>query len=154
MEGVELSLIFSGLVLCIACNRSPTCYNTRMTNHHDQLNLVRTRNRQITTDNRFIFQTVWSFSPDGINTETYVVSAVVTIPDESICETYVFPARDEYGEYHSYAEVHSSPHFLGHHSDHTSSSSGNTSASAHRINATNLDNGEKTWKVFSAPLDH
>ena len=89
-----------------------------MTNHHDQLNLVRTRNRQITTDNRFIFQTVWSFSPDGINTETYVVSAVVSIEDESICETYVFPARDENGEYHSYAEVWSSPHFLGHHNDH------------------------------------
>ena len=119
MEGVELSSIFSGLVLCIACNRSPPCYNTRMTtNHHDQLSLVRERNRQITADNRFIFQTVWSFSLDGINTETYVVSAVVTIEDESICETYVFPARDENGEFHSYGEVHSSPHFLGHHSDH------------------------------------
>jgi len=95
-----------------------------MTNHHDQLKLVRTRTRKliddpISGDNyKFIFQTVWSFSPDGINTETYVVSAVVTIEDESICETYVFPSRDEYGEYHSYAEVWSSPHFLGHHSDH------------------------------------
>ena len=118
MEGVELSSIFSGLVLCIACNRSPPCYNTRMTtNHHDQLSLVRTRNREI-FDDRFLFQTVWSFSPDGINTETYVVSAVVTIPDESICETYVFPSRDENGEFHSYAEVWSSPHFLGHHNDH------------------------------------
>ena len=86
-------------------------------NQYDQLNLVRTRNREI-FDDRFLFQTVWSFSEDGINTETYVVSAVVSIPDESICETYVFPARDENGEYHSYAEVHSSPHFLGHHSDH------------------------------------
>jgi len=86
-------------------------------NHYDQLSLVRTRNREI-FDDRFLFQTVWSFSPDGINTETYVVSAVVTIENESICETYVFPARDENGEYHSYAEVYSSPHFLGHHSDH------------------------------------
>ena len=89
-----------------------------MTNHHDQLKLVRTRMRKLIDDHKFIFQTVWSFSPDGINTETYVVSAVVTIEDESICETYVFPSRDENGEYHSYAEVWSSPYFMGHHIDH------------------------------------
>ena len=88
-----------------------------MTNHHDQLKLVRTRMREI-TNGKFVFQTVWSFSPDGINTETYVVSAVVSIEDESICETFVFPARDENGDDFSEFECWSSPHFMGHHDDH------------------------------------
>ena len=92
-------------------------YNTRMTNHYDQLKLVRTRMREI-TNGKFVFQTVWSFSPDGINPETYVVSAVVSIDDESICETFVFPARDENGDDFSGFECWSSPHFMGHHDDH------------------------------------
>ena len=92
-------------------------YNTRMTNHYDQLKLVRTRMREI-TNGKFVFQTVWSFSPDGINTETYVVSAVVSIDDESICETFVFPGRDENGDDFSGFECWSSPHFMGHHDDH------------------------------------
>ena len=92
-------------------------YNTRMTNHYDQLKLVRTRMREI-TNGKFVFQTVWSFSPDGINTETYVVSAVVSIEDESICETFVFPAGDENGDDFSGFECWSSPHFMGHHDDH------------------------------------
>ena len=92
-------------------------YNTRMTNHYDQLKLVRTRMREI-TNGKFVFQTVWSFSPDGINPETYVVSAVVSIDDESICETFVFPGRDENGDDFTGFECWSSPHFMGHHDDH------------------------------------
>ena len=99
-------------------------YNTRMTNHYDQLKLVRTRMREI-TNGKFVFQTVWSFSPDGINPETYVVSAVVSIDDESncndpsmVCETFVFPGRDENGDDFSGFECWSSPHFMGHHDDH------------------------------------
>ena len=92
-----------------------------MTNHHDQLKLVRTRNRKLIeegTYQKFLFQTVWSFSPDGINTETYVVSAVVSIENESVCETFVFPATDENGDDFYGLEVWNSPHFMGHHHDH------------------------------------
>jgi len=62
----------------------------------DDIKFVRTRMRD-TFNGNFMFQTVWSFTPDGINTETYVVSAVVSIEDESLCETFVFPATDETG---------------------------------------------------------
>ena len=86
-------------------------------NQYDQLNLVRTRNREI-FDDRFVFQTVWNFSEDGINEEVYIVSAVVSIKSESVCETFIFPARDNNGDDFSAGEVYSSPHFLGHHSDH------------------------------------
>jgi hypothetical protein len=92
-----------------------------MTNHYDQLKLVRTRERRIIPQgslSKFLFQTVWSFTPDGINTETYVVSAVVSIEDESTCETFVFPATDENGDDFSGFECWSSPHFMGHHDDH------------------------------------
>ena len=92
-----------------------------MTTTTEQLKLVRTRNRTLIeegTYQKFLFQTVWSFSPDGINTETYVVSAVMSIEDERICETYVFPARDENGDDFYSAEVWSSHHFLARQDDH------------------------------------
>ena len=92
-----------------------------MTTTTEQLKLVRTRNRKLIeegTYQKFLFQTVWSFSPDGINTETYVVSAVVSVENESTCETFVFPATDENGDDFYGLEVWSSPHFMGHHNDH------------------------------------
>ena len=39
----------------------------------DQITFVRTRNRKLVEEasfQKFLFQTVWSFTPDGINTET------------------------------------------------------------------------------------
>ena len=92
-----------------------------MTTTTDQIKFVRTRNRKLIeegTYQKFLFQTVWSFSPDGINTETYVVSAVVSVENESTCETFVFPATDENGDDFYGLEVWSSPHFMGHHNDH------------------------------------
>tara|TARA_R110002124_G_scaffold159240_1_gene326421 strand:+ start:98 stop:424 length:327 start_codon:yes stop_codon:yes gene_type:complete len=83
----------------------------------DDIKFVRTRMRD-TTDGKFVFQTVWSFSPDGINTETYMVSAVVSIADESICETYVFPTRDENGDDFSGFECWSTHQFLARQDDH------------------------------------
>ena len=92
-----------------------------MTNHHDQLKLVRTRNRKLIeegTYQKFLFQTVWSFTADGINTETYVVSAVVSVDDERLCETFIFPATDENGDDFHGGEVYSSHRFLARQDEH------------------------------------
>ena len=93
-----------------------------MTTTTEQLKLVRTRNRKLIEEGKyqkFLFQTVWSFSPDGINTETYVVSAVMSIENERICETFVFPATDENGDDFYGGEVWSSHHFLARQDDHS-----------------------------------
>ena len=92
-----------------------------MTTTTDQIKFVRTRNRKLveeTSYQKFLFQTVWSFTPDGINTETYVVSAVVSIDDERFCETYVFPATDENGDDFHGGEVYSSHRFLARQDEH------------------------------------
>ena len=92
-----------------------------MTTTTDQIKFVRTRNRTLIeegTYQKFLFQTVWSFSPDGINTETYVVSAVMSIEDERTCETYVFPATDENGDDFYGLEVWSTHHFRARQDDH------------------------------------
>ena len=83
----------------------------------DDIKFVRTRMRE-TINEKFVFQTVWSFSPDGINTETYVVSAVVSIEEQYLCETYVFRAMDENGDDFYGVEVFSSHHFLARQSEH------------------------------------
>ena len=91
-----------------------------MTNLND-IKFVRTRNRKLIeegTYQKFLFQTVWSFSPDGINTETYVVSAVMSVDDERLCESYVFPATDENGDDFSGCECWSTHHFLARRNDH------------------------------------
>ena len=123
MEGVELYSIFSGLVPCIGCILFLTCYNTYMENNnttieYDSIHLVRVRERTVTKDNRFVFQTVWNFSADGINEEVYIVSAVVSIDSESVCETFIFPARDDQGNDFNACEVFSSPDFKGKTHDH------------------------------------
>ena len=95
-------------------------YNARMT-FIDDIKFVRTRNRTLIeegTYQKFLFQTVWSFSPDGINTETYVVSAVMSIENERICETFVFPATDENGDDFSGFECWSTHQFLARQDDH------------------------------------
>ena len=118
MEGVELYSIKLGFSPCIGCILSHSCYNNSMTsNHYDQLKFVRTRNRMI-EDDRFLFQTVWNFSDDGINEEVYIVSAVVSVTNERLCETYVFPALDANGNDFSGNEVFTSSDFKGHHHDH------------------------------------
>ena len=91
-----------------------------MTNLND-IKYVRTRNRKLVEEASYqksLFQTVWNFSPDGINTETYVVSAVMSVDDERLCETYVFPATDENGDDFHGGEVYSSHRFLARRDEH------------------------------------
>ena len=91
-----------------------------MTNLND-IKFVRTRNRKLIeegTYQKFLFQTVWSFTADGINTETYVVSAVVSVDDERLCETFIFPATDENGDDFHGGEVYSSHRFLARQDEH------------------------------------
>ena len=91
-----------------------------MTNLND-IKYVRTRNRKLVEEASYqksLFQTVWNFSPDGINTETYVVSAVMSVDDERLCETYVFPATDENGDDFSGFECWSSHRFLARRDEH------------------------------------
>ena len=83
----------------------------------DALNFVRTRTRGVCGD-RFTFQTVWNFSADGINEEVYLVSAVIDIDTERVCETYIFPCFDDDGTHFSGFEVYSSPDFKGTQHDH------------------------------------
>jgi len=83
----------------------------------DDINFVRTRMRD-TPNEKFVFQTVWNFSPDGIDPKTYVVSAVVSIEDDRICETFVFPATDENGDDFSGCECWSTHQFLARQDDH------------------------------------
>ncbi len=83
----------------------------------DDIKFVRTRMRD-TPNEKFVFQTVWSFSPDGINPKTYVVSAVMSIENERICETYVFPTRDENGDDFSGCECWSTRQFLTRQDEH------------------------------------
>ena len=90
---------------------------TNPTIEYDSIHLVRERNRQI-IDDRFVFQTVWTYTADGINEEVYIVSAVVRIDTESICETFIFPARDRNGDDFVALEVYSSPDFKGKTYDH------------------------------------
>ena len=92
-----------------------------MTITTDQIKFVRTRNRKLIeegTYQKFLFQTVWSFTPGETDTETYVVSAVMSIEDDRLCETYVFPATDENGDDFSGCEVFSSHRFLADDLDH------------------------------------
>ena len=92
-----------------------------MTTTTEQLKLVRTRNRKLIeegTYQKFLFQTVWSFTPGETDTETYVVSAVMSIEDERTCETFVFPATNENGDDFSGFECWSSHHFLARQDDH------------------------------------
>jgi len=91
---------------------------TNPTIEYDSIHLVRVRERTVTKDNRFVFQTVWNFSSDGINEEVYIVSAVVSIDSESVCETFIFPARDDQGNDFNALEVYSSPDFKGKTHDH------------------------------------
>ena len=88
------------------------------TTEYESLTLVRERERTVTKDDRFVFQTVWTFSADGINEEVYIVSAVVSTVGESVCETFIFPARDAQGNDFSALEVFSSPDFKGKTHDH------------------------------------
>ena len=91
-----------------------------MTNIND-IKFVRTRNRKLVEEGTYqksLFQTVWNFSPDGINTETYVVSAVMSIEDQRLCETFVFPAMDENGDDFYGGEVFSSHRYLARRDEH------------------------------------
>ena len=90
---------------------------TNPTIEYDSIHLVRERNRQI-IDDRFVFQTVWTYTADGINEEVYIVSAVVSTVGESVCETFIFPARDAQGNDFNALEVFSSPDFKGKTHDH------------------------------------
>ena len=92
-----------------------------MTFTTDQIKFVRTRNRKLVEEasfQKFLFQTVWSFTPGETDTETYVVSAVISIEDDRLCETYVFPATDENGDDFSGCEVFSTRRFLADDLDH------------------------------------
>ena len=82
------------------------------------IKFVRTRKRYHSDDDRCVYQTVWNFSPDGINTESYVVSAVVSSDSGDLCETYIFPSQDESGENFHAGEVFSSHRYLARQDEH------------------------------------
>jgi len=91
-----------------------------MTNLND-IKYIRTRNRKIIEEGTYqksLFQTVWNFSRDGNNTETFVVSAVMSIEDQHLCETYVFRAMDENGDDFYGVEVFSSHLYLARRDEH------------------------------------
>ena len=88
-----------------------------MTNIKD-IKFVRTRKRYHSDDDRCVYQTVWNFSPDGINTESYVVSAVVSSDSGDLCETYIFPSRDESGDDFYGGEVFTSHRYLARQDEH------------------------------------